>query len=246
MLQPLTQVVSVEPNGLQGRRGGENAVVGALPDLLLIERARAGEHRAIEALLRRYSRRLFRVAQSVLIDEDAAETAVQDAYLAAFADLSRYAPTGKFAAWLTRLAFSHAHEMAACTRPGLSTARSGGAAMAAAAALAAATQTADGRERRELEQAIVALPEVFRTVFVLRAVEGISGIETAASLGVHETTIRTRMYRAQRRLGFELVGRARAAPALLELAPERLDRIVKRVLGQLPQGSMLTISASPP
>jgi hypothetical protein len=83
-------------------------------------------------------------------------------------------------------------------------------------------------------------------VFVLRVVEGISGIETAASLGAHETTVRTRMYRAQRRLGPEVMRRVRLAPALLELAPERLDRIVKRVLGQLSQGSMLTISASPP
>jgi RNA polymerase sigma-70 factor (ECF subfamily) len=241
MLQPVTQVVTLEPNGIVGRRGGEHAAVDTLPDLLLIERSRAGEHRAIEALLRRYSRRLFRVARSVLTDEDAAETAVQDAYLAAFADLSRYAPTGKFAAWLTRLAFSHAHDVAAGTRPGHAAAPRQG-----AAASAAAVEAAEGRERRELEQAIAALPEVFRTVFVLRAVEGISGIETAASLGVHETTIRTRMYRAQRRLGAEVVGRARTVPALLEIAPERLDRIVKRVLSQLPQASVLTISASPP
>ena len=239
MLQPVTQVVTLEPNGIVGRRGGEHAAVDTLPDLLLIERARAGEHRAIEALLRRYSRRLYRVARSVLTDEDAAETAVQDAYLAAFADLSRYTPTGKFAAWLTRLAFSHAHDMAAGTRPGHAAAPRQG------AAAGAAVEAAEGSERRELEQAIAALPEVFRTVFVLRAVEGISGIETAASLGVHETTIRTRMYRAQRRLGAEIVARARTVPALLEIAPERLDRIVKRVLSQLPQGSMLTISSPP-
>lgn len=241
MLQTLTQVVSLEPNGVHSRRGGENGAIDALPDLLLIERSRGGEHRAIEALLRRYSRRLFRVARSVLPDEDAAETAVQDAYLGAFADLSRYAPAGKFAAWLTRLAFSQAQELATGVRPGhaMSPRHPSGPAPAGLEAL-------ESLERSELERAIGALPEVFRTVFVLRVVEGISGIETAASLGVHETTVRTRMYRAQRRLGAELVQRVRLAPTLLELAPERLDRIVKRVLAQLPQGSMLTISASPP
>jgi RNA polymerase sigma-70 factor (ECF subfamily) len=102
------------------------------------------------------------------------------------------------------------------------------------------------QERRALEQAIGGLPEVFRTVFVLRVVEGISSIETAASLGVHETTVRTRMYRAQRRLAPEVARRVRGAPGFLGLTPERLDRIVKRVLAQLPHGSMLTISASPP
>src|SRR5438132_13357101 len=84
MLLPLTQVQSLAPNGVYGRRPGDNAAVDSLPDLLLIERSRGGEQRAIEALVRRYSRRLFRVARSVLVEEDAAESAVQDAYLAAF------------------------------------------------------------------------------------------------------------------------------------------------------------------
>jgi RNA polymerase sigma-70 factor, ECF subfamily len=215
--------------------------VDNLPDLLLIERSRAGEHRAIEALLRRYSRRLFRVARSVLTDADAAESAVLEAYLGAFADLSRYAPTGKFAAWLTRLTFNQARALAAGVRPGQPAAP-----RQQPPEVLGGAEAQEARERHELEQAIVALPEVFRTVLVLRAVEGISGIETAASLGVHETTVRTRMYRAQRRLGPELVQRIRLAATLLELAPERLDRIVKRVLAQLPHGSMLTMSASPP
>ncbi|TLZ06845.1 MAG: sigma-70 family RNA polymerase sigma factor [Gammaproteobacteria bacterium] len=241
MLLPLTQVQSLAPNGVYGRRPGDNAAVDSLPDLLLIERSRGGEQRAIEALVRRYSRRLFRVARSVLVEEDAAESAVQDAYLAAFADLSRYTPTGKFAAWLTRLAFTQARAPAAGTRPGQpATPRQ------LAAEEPGTAEAREALERHELEKAIMALPEVFRTVLVLRTVEGISGIETAASLGVHETTVRTRMYRAQRRLGAELVQRLRLAQGLFELAPERLDRIVKRVLAQLPHGSMLTMSASPP
>lgn len=241
MLQPPTEVLSFELNGVYGRRAADNGAVDNLPDLLLIERSRAGEQRAIEALLRRYSRRLFRVACSVLTDEDAAESAVLEAYLAAFADLSRYAPTGKFAAWLTRLTFNQARSRAAGVRLGQPAAP-----RQLPSEVLASAEAQETRERRELERAIVALPEVFRTVLVLRAVEGISGIETAASLGVHETTVRTRMYRVQRRLGPELVQRMRLATALLELAPERLDRIVKRVLGQLPHGSMLTMSASPP
>jgi RNA polymerase sigma-70 factor (ECF subfamily) len=100
--------------------------------------------------------------------------------------------------------------------------------------------------QRELEGALSTLPEVFRTVFVLRVLEGTSSVETAASLGVHETTVRTRLYRAQRRLGPELTSRLRAAPELLAPGSELLDRLVARVLMQPPHGSILTISASPP
>ncbi|HEY0768624.1 MAG TPA: sigma-70 family RNA polymerase sigma factor [Steroidobacteraceae bacterium] len=245
MQEPTTQVRGLDTSGVHSRRGGAQ-VAGPdnLPDLLLIERARSGEEGAIEALIRRYSRRLFRVARSVLPDEDAAEFVVQEAYLAAFGDLNRYTPIGKFAAWLTRLAFSQARSLRASGRSGqLAAPRQ---VPAAALQTPASTAADEAQERRELEHAIGSLPDVFRTVFVLRVVEGISGIETAASLGVHETTVRTRMYRAQRRLAPDMVRRVRVAPAFLELTPERLDRIVKRVLAQLPHGSMLTISTSPP
>src|SRR6516164_3637094 len=88
----------------------------SLPDLLLIERARAGESEAIEALIRRYSGRLYRVAYSVLLDSQRAETVVLEAFLAAFGDLSRYEPTGKFAAWLTRLAYHQARAQRTAAR----------------------------------------------------------------------------------------------------------------------------------
>jgi RNA polymerase sigma-70 factor (ECF subfamily) len=239
----MTQVGSLEASGAHTRRAGTQATTQELPDLLLIERARSGDERAIEALIRRYSRRMFRVARS-LLDEDAAESVVQEAYLAAFGDLNRYLLSGKFAAWLTRLAFNQARALRASARSGpLAAARQLPPAPAPTPAGAAADEA---QERGELEHAIGRLPEVFRTVFVLRVVEGISGIETAASLGVHETTVRTRMYRAQRRLAPDVARRLSVAAGFLELTPERLDRIVRRVLGRLTQGSMLTISTSLP
>jgi RNA polymerase sigma-70 factor (ECF subfamily) len=218
MLDPVTP--SRSPDALLRRAAAPGT--DNLPDLLLVERARAGEEQAVAALIRRYGRRLYRVARSVVPDAERAEHVVQEAYLAAFGDLSRYEPTGKFAAWLTRLAYQQAH------------------AQRSAARVAGASQTPvmlageETLERREVEQAIGALPEVFRTVFVLRVVEGISGIETAACLGVHETTVRTRLYRAQRRLDAATVQRVRSAPALLELPPTRLEQLLQRVLNQLP------------
>jgi transposase-like protein len=77
-------------------------------------------------------------------------------------------------------------------------------------------------------------------------VEGISGIETAASLGLHETTVRTRLFRAHRRIPPEMAPRLRALPSLLELSPERAERIASDALAQLPHASMVTISAAPP
>jgi RNA polymerase sigma-70 factor (ECF subfamily) len=231
MLEPITQTRALDTSGASTRRPGSAPTEpDNLPDLLLIERARGGEERAIEALVRRYSRRLFRVARSILPDAERAEAAVLEAYSAAFGDLNRYEPTGKFAAWLTRLTFNQARALRVSVR----------------GPAGATAGVAGAGEVQELEQQIGALPDVFRTVFVLRVVEGISGIETAASLGLHETTVRTRLYRAHRRFGPDAVHRIRLAPAVFELTAARLDYLVSRVLAALRHGSMLTISASPP
>ena len=236
MLEP-TFHSGLDTGGARMRRAvpGSNGAL-TLPDLLLIERARAGDEQAIDALIRRYSARLFRVAHSVLLDPQRAEAVVLEALLAAFGDLSRYEPTGKFAAWLTRLAYQQARAQRPVSRLAQSPESTGE---------QAAPQDA-ARELQELEQAIAALPEVFRTVYVLRMVEGISGIDTAACLGLHETTVRTRLFRAHRRLPPDTAQRLRAAPGLLELSPERAERIASHALAQLAHGSMQTISASPP
>jgi RNA polymerase sigma-70 factor, ECF subfamily len=235
---------SVDTGSARIRRGATpSAGPDSLPDLLLIERSRAGDERAVEALIRRYSRRLYRVACSVLMDEERSEAAVLEAFLAAFGDLNRYEPTGKFAAWLTRLAFNQARAL----RGGARVAHPAtGAPQPPAAAVTAAAPGADTPERCALEEAIGRLPEVFRTVYVLRVLEGISGIETAASLGLHETTVRTRLYRAHRRLPPDVSQRVRAVAGLLELSAPGVERIVSRALTQLGHGSILTNSASPP
>ena len=245
MLEPTLRPLGLDsPANAHRRHAVPSAAPDALPDLLLIERARRADETAIEALIRRYSRRLFRVARSVLADEERAEAAVLEAYLAAFSDLSRHEPAGKFAAWLTRLAFNQARALRASSRPGLLPAMApGDAALEPGQSAVAAVES---RERRELEQAVVSLPPVFRTVYVLRVLEGVSGIETAASLGLHETTVRTRLFRAHRRLAPDIAVRIRALPALLEPSSQAVERIARRALAQLPHGSMLTISASTP
>jgi RNA polymerase sigma-70 factor (ECF subfamily) len=242
MLEPVTESLNPEM-AAQHHRGVEPAPgTTALPDLLLVERARGKEVRAFETLMRRYNQRLFRIARSIVPDDDVAETVVQEAYLLAFSDIERYEPTGKFGAWLARLAFNQALALRRTVRP--------------ATTIAAATEpgpsevlepsagsAVDGHidappSRQMLEQAIDSLPEVFRTVFVLRAIEGISGIETAACLGINETTVRTRLYRAQRRLKIDWSQHAPAEKSeLFELTGDRGDHIVARVLGRLNGGS---------
>lgn len=230
MLEPMTE--SLTPEMAAHRTLEPPSSATALPDLLLVERARGKEVRAFETLMRRYNQRLFRIARSIVPDADIAETVVQEAYLLAFSDIERYEPTGKFGAWLARLAFNQALALRRTVRPS---------AVLTPPIEPESSELAGGStpgeapvSRQVLEQAIDALPEVFRTVFVLRAIEGISGIETAACLGINETTVRTRLYRAQRRLRVDWSQHAPAERSeLFELNSSRGDYIVSRVLSRL-------------
>jgi predicted RNA polymerase sigma factor len=71
-------------------------------------------------------------------------------------------------------------------------------------------------------------------VLVLRVVEDLSGVEVAVCLGLNETTVRTRLYRAQQRLKVDVAHRLRAEPFnIFELSPERCDRIVAQVFAKV-------------
>jgi RNA polymerase sigma-70 factor (ECF subfamily) len=236
MLEPMTESLNPEV-AAQHHRSIDSAAqpaATALPDLLLVERARGKEIRAFETLMRRYNQRLFRIARSIVPDADIAETVVQEAYLLAFSDIERYEPTGKFGAWLARLAFNQALALRRTVRPTAAAAEVVVSEPAEGASSATETHGDLPASRQALEQAIDALPEVFRTVFVLRAIEGISGIETAACLGINETTVRTRLYRAQRRLRIDWSQHAPAERSeLFELTANRGDHVVSRVLARL-------------
>src|SRR5919109_2047838 len=181
-----------------------------LSDDNLVERARKRDYAAFEALMRRHNRRLFRVTRGVLRDSDSAQDAVQEAYLRAFTKLDSYRPSGKFAAWLTRVALNEAlmirRRMQGET---VSLDEVGDEALVAEETAASETPSSDqfveaAHARALLEHAIDALPENFRMVFMLRAVEGLDVRETAESLGINPTTVRTRLFRAQRILRGEL------------------------------------------
>jgi RNA polymerase sigma-70 factor, ECF subfamily len=211
-----------------------------LPDDSLVERARDHDLAAFEALMRRHNRRLFRVTRGVLRDSDEAQDAVQEAYLRAFTRLDTYQPTGKFGAWLTRVALNEALMMRRRSPvENVSLDEIGEEAVAAGDAATADTPSADqyveaAHARALLERAIDALPENFRMVFLMRAVEGLDVRETAESLGINPNTVRTRLFRAQRILRGDLSRRLQTESSeVFDFGAERCDAVVAAVFERL-------------
>lgn len=160
-----------------------------------------------ELLMRRYNRTLFRTARSILKNDAEAEDALQDAYLLAYRSMNKFRGDSSLSTWLTRIVVN---ESLARLRKTARTAQiiDFGAelnheALAEKTAMDETSVEQPGQAalraqiRALVEKKIDALPDAFRTVFMLRALEEMTVEETAACLDIPEATVRTRYFRAK-------------------------------------------------
>lgn len=217
-----------------------------LSDAELVELARQGGENAIRTLIERNNQRLFRAARSVLRNDSEAEDVVQETYVKAFTALASFRGEASFSTWLTRIALNEAVSRLRRRRKNsdleaLDQAVSADAGLVSLFPLSlvplpADTEAARSEMRQMLETAIDGLPEGFRTVFVLRDVEGLSTEETADHLALKPETVKTRLHRARRMLRAVLEEELRGSFA--ELYPfdgARCVHMADRVIAKLKQ-----------
>lgn len=215
-------------------------VDSALPpetaDEVVVARVIAGETGLFEVLMRRHNRRVYRATRAILRSEADVEDAMQEAYVTAYQHLAELEGRGKFSTWLVRIAVNAALQRLRRVRAaaGIDDADLEEATMANTPARSPEAAASDVEVRAVLEETIDALPPAFRAVFVLRAVEEMSGPETAEALGIPEETVRTRLHRARSLLRDEVAKRLdRVAPAAFDFHLSRCDRVVAAVMKQI-------------
>lgn len=219
------------------------ALSNDLADGELARRIAAGDELAFEVLMRKHNRMLYRVARAVLRDDAEAEDALQLAYLHAYQAIGSYRGESRLSTWLTRIVVNESlmrerkRRRESMVIPLES--RGGGSDMAMIEHIESSAELPDsaamrGETRLLIERHIDALPEVFRTVFVLRALEELSVEETAASLDIPEATVRTRFFRARGLLRETLAREIDVATGeAFAFDGARCDRIVSGVLGRI-------------
>jgi RNA polymerase sigma factor (sigma-70 family) len=223
------------------------ASIDAEDDATLVRLIRAGDRRAFERMMRRYNRRLYRLARATLRDETEAQDALQDAYLLAYRSISQFRGDAALATWLSRLVLNECLGRIRRTLRRDSVVRivssdsdSSIDGVAAVEADLPDNEASRAQMLRMLESKLDELPDEFRTVFVLRSVEELSVEETAACLGIPEATVRTRHFRAKGLLREALAREIDLAERdVFEFGGEHCDRIIANVLarlGDLPPG----------
>ena len=201
-------------------------------DLDLVGRIRAGDLQAMETLMRRHNRMLFRTARAILLDDAEAEDAVQEAYLQAYRSLDGFRGEAKLSTWLVRIAANQAlmRRRRRASRGEVIPISEGAIDMKPGPE----NEALRGEVGRLIEAKIDALPEGYRTVFLLRAVEEMSVEETAAALDMPPATVRTRFFRARGLLRESLARDVDTAMQdVFAFAGERCDRIVASVLNRI-------------
>jgi RNA polymerase sigma-70 factor (ECF subfamily) len=177
-------------------------------ELALVQAAKGGDIEAFSQLVKRYDRNIFRIAQHITHNEEDAQDVVQEAFLKAYTNLEQFQGNSKFYTWLVRIAVNEALMKLRRRRADKTV------------SIDEDVETEDGSMPREvadwspnpeqlygqselgdiLKKTIQGLPPGFRTVFVLRDVEGLSTEETAEMLGLSVPAVKSRLLRARLQL----------------------------------------------
>jgi RNA polymerase sigma-70 factor, ECF subfamily len=221
---------------------GVAAAMGGLSDEEVVTRVMAGETALFEVLMRRHNQRLFRVARAIVRDDLEAEDVMQEAYVRAFTQLGQFEGRAQWSTWVTRIAVNEA--LARVRRRGrfvdTDVERTEDGSMAehdqSRSPLGAGPE--DQASARELsaflERAVDDLPDIYRSVFVLREAEELSTADTAACLGISEELVKVRLHRARNELRRVLDAHVGSATReLYGFHLSRCDRVVARVLGRI-------------
>jgi RNA polymerase sigma-70 factor (ECF subfamily) len=184
-----------------GKQNDEAALLHAL---------RQGDGRAYEQLVRQQAGPLLVTARRILHHEDDARDAVQDAFLSAFRSLDSFAGNARLTTWLHRIVINAA--LNKLRRRQRKPERSidallprfeqdGHQAQPAVEWREDAQNAVQRQETRELvRRAIDELPDIYRTVLLLRDIEGLETEEAGRILGVNSAVVKTRLHRARQAL----------------------------------------------
>jgi RNA polymerase sigma-70 factor (ECF subfamily) len=226
-----------------GFHGDHTPPLATLPDAEVVRRVRAGESGLFEILMRRHNQRVYRTARAILKDEAEIEDVMQQAYINAFTHLHQFEERSQFSTWLTRITLNEAfgrrrkmHRSESLTTMAADGQGEGGEFMYALTSKEAdPEQQANADELRHvLEQAIDALPDTYRTVFMLRDVEGLSTNETGEGLGLGEATVKPRLHRARAMIRRAVTTRlGEITTGAFPFHAPRCDRVVAAVLSRI-------------
>jgi RNA polymerase sigma-70 factor, ECF subfamily len=191
-------------------------------DLALVDAARAGDASAFEALVVRFQRKVYVVALGIVRDPDQAWDVSQEAFVRVHGHLAEFKGDSSFQTWVMRIASHLAIDSLRRERKGrrdqLEDVREEALEEGGEGILSTSLGVDPSANllRRELaghmEAALDGLPEIHRTILVLREVEGLSYEDLAERLGIQKGTVMSRLFHARKKMQAALADYAGSSP----------------------------------
>jgi len=170
-----------------------------LSDEELVEKGRAGDDRALSALVERHHAAAFRVAFSMLRDNDAAEDVVQDSFIKAFRALEGFRGDSPFRTWVLTIARNQArHALRQRGRRRETALEDAG--QVSSERKAPDAEVIDAQETLRARRMMESLPEKQKLSVALRIEEGLSFKEIGEIIGSSEGAARVNYFHGIRRL----------------------------------------------
>ncbi len=167
-----------------------------MQDRELVARAASGDPDAQRALYDAHVDRVYRLAYRMAGDDDLARDFTQDTFIRAFGKLGEFRGESSFGTWLHTIAMS----VALNGLRKVKRLRTRETSLEGAESLGVTPRVADPDLRDRLHAAIDALPQGYRTVFVMHDVEGFTHEEIGRALGIESGTSKAQLFRARARL----------------------------------------------
>ena len=207
-----------------------------ISDIEVINRISQGEKNLYVVIVRRYNQRLYRVGMSILNDDTDVQDAMQVAYINAYENLQKFAFKSNFSTWLTRILINECllrlkrrEKTITMSENNMENELQN---WPAGEPQTPVTKILNSELKNILDDVIRRLPEIYRTVFVMREIENMNVAETQECLAISEVNVKVRLNRAKAMLR-NLLSHYYKNEDILHFHLSKCDRMVEVVMSRI-------------
>lgn len=172
-----------------------------MDDNSLLEKLKQHDESAFTVVFQRYSDKIYRLALSLLHDEQQSDGVVQNTFLALIEKIDTFEGRSNIGTWLYRVAYNEIMKRLRSVRPQVGLDEIEEEDFMPSCLIdwrEVPDQIMSGQEAyAEMQRAVAALPQTLRSVFILRDIEELSTHATAEILGISEAAVKVRLHRAR-------------------------------------------------
>lgn len=207
-----------------------------LSDPEIVSRILSGEIALYEIIMRRYNPYLFKIGKSYGFSQPDTEDLIQDSYLSAYTNLGKFENRSTLKTWLVKIMLNNCYHKV--QKSSFRNEIPSDIAEKESRIPLFTQQDHTGKAimnnelKHILEEALVQIPEIYRTVFTLRELNGMSTRETSEALNISETNVKVRLKRAKTMLRGE-IKKMYSPEEIFEFDLIYCNRIVEKVLTKI-------------